>query len=300
MTSLKGLTQLPYFSPLESHGRNLAILTIAMVFISTSGTLGKFIALPVPVIIWWRCFLGAIFILIFCLLTRLSLRPKSTGDILPFTISALLLGAHWITYFYSLKLSNVAIGMLTLFTFPIMTALLEPILYKTKFDFIHIAMGIMVLVGIYILSPTLDWENDMVKGILLGLLSAFCYAIRNLIVKNYTANYHGSVLMFYQVAILSLLLVPSILFFKVDGFSSQFPYIMFLALFTTAIGHSLFLKALKHFKVSSASIIASAQPVFGIIIAFFFLSEVPSSNTVLGGSLILATVIIEGLRTRNS
>ena len=269
-----------------------------MVFISTSGTLGKFIALPVPVIIWWRCFLGAVFILIFCLVSKLQLKPKSRRDVLPFLISALLLGAHWITYFYSLKMSNVAIGMLTLFTFPIMTALLEPLVYKVKFDYVHLIMGAMVLVGIYILSPVMDFENDMVKGILLGLLSAFCYSIRNLIIKNYTQNYHGSVLMFYQIAVLSLILWPVLLFFEVKDFSTQFPYVLFLALFTTAIGHSLFLKALKYFKVSSASIMASAQPIFGIIIAYFFLSEIPAPNTVLGGSLVLATVIIEGLRSR--
>jgi len=44
------------------------------------------------------------------------------------------MGGHWITYFYALKLSNVAIGMLSLFAYPIFTALLEPFFIKVKFD----------------------------------------------------------------------------------------------------------------------------------------------------------------------
>ena len=44
------------------------------------------------------------------------------------------MGGHWITYFYALKFSNVAIGMLSLYTFPVMTALLEPFFIKVKLD----------------------------------------------------------------------------------------------------------------------------------------------------------------------
>ena len=43
------------------------------------------------------------------------------------------MGTHWIIYFISLKLSNVAIGMLSVFTYPVITAFLEPILLGNKF-----------------------------------------------------------------------------------------------------------------------------------------------------------------------
>ena len=61
--------------------------------------------------------------------------------------------AHWVTYFYALKLSNVAIGMLSMFTFPVMTALLEPFFTKQKINSIHIALALLVLIGIYFLVP---------------------------------------------------------------------------------------------------------------------------------------------------
>ena len=85
-----------------------------------------------------------------------------------------------------------------------------------------------------------------------------------------------------------------------SNLSSQFPYIIILALVTTAIGHSIFIHSLKYFSVSTASIINSIQPVLGIIMAYFFLKEIPSWNTFFGGSLILATVIIESIRSRKA
>lgn len=76
---------------------------------------------------------------------------------------------------------------------------------------------------------------------------------------------------------------------------TQYPYIILLGLVTTAIGHSMFIGSFRYFSVSTASIIGSAQPVFGIVIALLFLNEKPEMNTYLGGALILATVVIESV-----
>lgn len=207
------------------------------------------------------------------------------------------MAAHWITYFYALKLSNVAIGMLTLFTFPVLTAILEPLFSKVKFDPIHILLGFLVLIGIYILAPEFNIESTQLQGVLLGLLSALCYALRILLLKSEVKTYNGSMLMFYQVAIMTVILAPVLFVMDSSNITTQYPFVIVLALLTTAIGHTMFINSLKYFKASTASIIGSTQPVFGITIAYFYLNEIPTVNTFLGGSLILATVIIESIRS---
>lgn len=283
----------------NQHLQNILLLNLATLFISTSGALGKFIDMPTPVIILWRSALAGLFLFIFCRYKKISLKIVSKKDGITFILSSFFLGAHWITYFYSLKLSNVAIGMLSLFTFPIITALIEPLFVKVKFDPVHLLLGTMVLVGIYILAPEFSLENTHVKGILLGLLSAVCYSIRTLILKQHVTNYNSIMLMFYQVLLLAIMLIPVLFFMDTGNISSQYPYVILLALLTTALGHTLFVNSLKHFKVSTASIMASAQPVYGIIIAFLFLKEIPNWNTFFGGLLIIATVIIESLRVKS-
>ncbi len=281
----------------QSHIKHVLWLTIATVLISTSGALGKYIALPAPVLIWWRSAFASLFLLLFCLYKGINLKIHTRKDRWTFILSSLFLGAHWITYFYSLKLSNVAIGMLSLFTFPVITAFLEPF-FKVKFDPVHLVLGFIVLLGIYILAPEFDLESSQLQGILLGLLSAVCYAIRTLMLKQHVSSYNPTMLMFYQVAILSFALIPFLFFMDTSNITTQFPYIILLALLTTALGHTMFVNSLKYFKVSAASIIGSAQPVFGIIIAYFFLNEIPTIHTFVGGALILTTVVIESVRSK--
>ncbi|BAO75334.1 DMT family transporter [Winogradskyella sp. PG-2] len=283
----------------KSHLNHLLWLTIATIFISTSGALGKFIDMPTPVIIWWRSALAAVFLFIFCLYKGIHLKIENNKDRFMFFLGAVFMGAHWITYFYALKLSNVAIGMLSLLTFPVITALLEPFFSKAKLDPIHIVLGLMVLVGIYILAPEFDLESNQLQGVLFGVLSAICYALRILILKSQVAKYNSTMLMFYQVMIMAILLLPILYFMDSSNIKTQYPYIILLAVLTTAIGHTLFVNSLKYFKASTASIIGSTQPVFGIIIAYFFLNEIPTIHTFVGGGIILATVVIESIRSKS-
>ena len=282
----------------NNHYKQFLLLNLATLFISTSGALGKFIEMPTPVIVWWRSSLALVFLFVFCKLKKINLKINSRKDLWTFMLSALFMGGHWITYFYALKFSNVAIGMLSLYTFPVMTALLEPFFIKVKLDPIHIFLGLLVLIGIYILAPELNLESSHVQGILLGLLSALCYSLRILILKQHVVNYNGTMLMMYQLLILTIVLAPFLYFMDTSGITTQYPYVIILALVTTAIGHSMFVHSLKYFTSSTATIMTSALPVYGIIIAYFFLSEIPNKNVFIGGLLILSTVIIEGIRSQ--
>lgn len=284
----------------NNHIKNLSGLIIATFLISTSGVLGKYIAMPSEVIIWFRSFFAMIFLFIFCKLKKIDLRITHKKTQTPLVISSIFMAAHWITYFYALKLSNVALGMLSLYTFPVITALLEPVFLKTTLKTTHIYLGIIILLGLSIMAPDFNIENSNVRGILFGLFSALCYSIRILILKKIVKNHHGSMLMFYQTFVITILLVPVLFLMDVSGFQSQFPYLLILAIVTTAIGHSLMVHSLKFFSASTATLISSIQPVFGILIAFIIVHEIPSLNTIWGGLLILSTVGIEAIRSKKS
>lgn len=277
----------------NTHLKHLAELNIAMMFISTSGVLGRFIAMPPPLTIWWRSFLT-----IFCLgayiwYKKINLKVNSKRDLTTILISGFFMGAHWITYFYALKLSGVAIGMLAMFTYPIITVFLEPVFFKTKLDLKHVFLGGLVLVGIYFLTPELTIENNVSLGVLSGIVSAVFYSIRNILMKKKTASYHGSMLMFYQMIVITALLIPVFFIFEATPSTNDWLGLAALALFTTAIGHTLFVLSMKHFSIGTISIISSIQPIYGILFGMLFLSEIPASKTIIGGVLILSTVVIE-------
>lgn len=282
----------------NSYTKNLSILLLGTLFISTSGVLGKYIAMPPEAIILFRAFFAAGFIYLFCRIKKINLSIYSRKDRMTFLLSGFFMGAHWVTYFYALKLSNVAIGMLSMFTFPVMTAFLEPLFSKQKINGIHVLLALLVLVGVYFLVPDFSIQNDEAKGILFGVFSALCYALRNLITKKSVNSYNSSVIMFYQLIVVTILLIPVLFISDLSNFESQLPFLILVALLTTAIGHTMLVNSLQYFSVSTASIIGSIQPIFGIIIAYIFINEIPNNNTFIGGSLILLTVVIESIRSK--
>ena len=275
---------------------NLLQLNFAVLIISTSGALGRFIELPVPLIIALRACLGAIPLILFCKFKKFSfnIQKKDRSTII---ISSILMGTHWIAYFISLKLSNVAIGMLSVFTYPVITAFLEPIILKNKFKKSNLILGLMVLVGIYFLVPEFSLENDYFKAIGFGVFSALCYSIRNIFMKQKASEYEGSILMVYQLIIISILLAPVFFIYDMTGLEASIPALLILAFLTTATGHTLFIYSFRNFTISTASIISSIQPVYGIIIGMIILGEYPLLNTIFGGILILGTVMIESIRS---
>ncbi|MFH6604141.1 DMT family transporter [Maribacter algicola] len=280
----------------SGHVSHLLEINLAMLFISTSGALGRYVDLPVPITIGIRALLAFALLWIYCRWKGLSFYIE-IKDRLHIFLTGVLMGLHWIFYFYSLRLSNVAIGMLSLFTYPILTSFLEPLILKVKLQRVHLLLGLLVLFGIYFLVPDFDLENDYSIAVLLGMLSAFFYALRNILLKTKVNNYNGSVLMTYQAAIIGILLLPALYRADFELVLGQWKGLAALALLTTAIGHTLFLRSFQHFSITTASIISSIQPVYGILIGALFLSEIPSWTTIFGGILILGSVIIESVRS---
>ena len=279
--------------------RHILLINLAMLCISTSGALGRYINLPPPLSIWYRGVFALFFLGLFCVWKKYRFSFEFKKHVFTIFLTGLLMGIHWVTYFYALRWSNVAIGMLSLFTYPIITTLLEPLFLKTKFQTFHLFLCGMILVGIYFLVPSFDLNNGMTQGLLMGLLSALSYAVRNLILKTKIGNFNGSMLMFYQMVIISVLLFPVLFYYNNEYVLPQIPYLIFLGLVTTAIGHTLFLNSFKHFTVSTASIMSSMQPIFGILLAVIFLHELPNWRSLFGGMLILLIVVIESRRSLN-
>ena len=133
-----------------------------------------------------------------------------------------------------------------------------------------------------------------------GLISSVFYALRNILLKKKITHYHGSVLMFYQMLIVILVLWPVFFVFEMNPSSNDWSALIILALVTTSIGHTLFVMSFKNFSVSTASIMSSVQPIYGILFGMFFLGEIPASKTIIGGILIISTVVIESYQSHKN
>jgi drug/metabolite transporter (DMT)-like permease len=271
-----------------------------MLCISTSGALGRSISLPPPLTIWSRAVVA--FVLLFGFARwkkkRILLNFKKEGSAT--VLSGILMASHWVTYFFALQWSSVTIGMLSLFTYPMITVLLEPFFFEIRYQKRHLLLGLMILAGVYLLAPSFELNNTVTQGVLMGILSSVCYALRNILMKQKIAAVDGSVLMLYQMGVTLIILLPALVYFEMESYIINLPYLLILGILTTAIGHTLFLNSFKKFSIGTVSIMSGIQPIYGILLGILFLSEIPTGRSIIGGLLIILTVLIEQKSTRTA
>lgn len=276
-------------------------LLLAIVVMSTSGVLARAVEVSPEVAIWVRCVIASL--ALYMVLKVLGL-PIWTGKGKAFWIvvlSTVLFGAHWITYFYALHYSSVAIGMLSLFTYPVFTAILEPLITRSKPKPVDIALSFLAFGGVYFLVPDFDLTNQVTQGVVIGLMSAVAYSFRNILLKLHVQQHSGITLMFMQLVGLSVLLSPVFFWGNVganlDLVAGDWMPLLILGLFTTAIGHTLFVMSFKNFSITVISILSTLTPLIGIGLGFLFLDELPKGNVWIGGALISVAVIVESLKS---
>jgi len=175
-----------------------------------------------------------------------------------------------------------------------MTVFLEPFFKSSKINTRHVLLGLLVLVGVLFLVPDRESLQTSMWGVIFGLLSALFYALRNLLLSNEVKHQDSLSLMVQQLLITALIMSPTLFYLENPARIQDFILeLLIISVVTTALGHTLFVQTLEKLRVSTASIISSIQPIYGILLAVLILNENPPLQTLIGGVLILATVVIE-------
>jgi drug/metabolite transporter (DMT)-like permease len=277
---------------------------LAVFLFGGAGLFGKLIDLPSGAIVLGRAFLGAFFVFLFSQILDWSVlkkeavpnsrtisfkqfQPKSTKDLLVFGLLGAILAFHWVAFFEAIQLSNVTIGVLTFSTFPIFTTLLEPFFNKEKLQLSDVFLAFVAFLGVVLVLPNLSFDNNYTQGALWGVASGASFAVLTLLSKRMIEGYTSNCVSFYQNGIAALLLMP---FFASDvlaGTEKDWIYLLLLGLIFTAIAHTLFINSMKDIKAKTASLIASLEPLYAIVLAWLFLGETPTMRMCLGGFVIL-------------
>ncbi len=276
--------------------KSLYVLHISSLLFGGTGLFAKLIDLPVIDITAIRTLIASAGLFVLLKSTRKQVRLLSSSHYVLMILQGVLMGLHWVTFFYSIQVSSVAIGMIALFTYPIITVFLEPF-WKGEIPHLSdIMCGSLVLLGVYLMVPEFSFDNDITLGVFWGVISAFLFSLRNVIQRNYLSEYRGDTSMMYQsftAGICGMLFItPSVTAIDL----STWIKLIVLGLFFTAIPHSFFAGSLRFLKAKSASLISCLQPVYGTIYAVVILSEVPDVITVIGGVMVMSAAVVESYR----
>ena len=271
---------------------------IAVLLFGVAGLFGKLLPLSAPTIVLGRTFLAGLTLLGILLYKKLSLKPDSTRVILIFVFLGGLLAFHWVAFFRAIQLSTVAIGLLTYSSFPAFVTLMEPWFLRTRYQIQDITAVAVVALGLVLVVPEYDFSQASMQGAVWGVLSGLSFALLQIMNRKYVERYSSLLLAFYQNSFACFVLLPfGSLAFGILDFQ-KIVFIIFLGVFCTALAHTLFIEGMKRVTAQFASIISTLEPVYGIVLAAVLLDEIPTVKTLLGGVMILTTVVFITYRNR--
>ena len=278
--------------------KSLMEIHISVFLFGLSGLFGKLLSLPSMIIVFGRAFFSSIFLLLIMLYLKKDIKLKQQKHYFYLVVMGVILAIHWSTFFISIQVSTVAIGLLSFSTFPVFVTFLEPYFFKEKFKFLDIVIAIVTFLGVMLVIPKFELGNNLTQGVLWGIVSGFTYAILSILNRTYVKEYSSLVIAFYEQLVATIILIPFLLFQKPVFQPKDILLLLLLGIVFTAISHTLFINGLKNIKTQTAGIITSLEPVYGITFAVFLLGEIPTLREVLGGIIILGTVFYSTIKSK--
>lgn len=270
--------------------RSLIELHTAVLLFGLSGLFGKLISLSPPVIVFGRALFASLFLFLLLRFINQSIKLERKKHYLYFIMLGIVLALHWSTFFLSIRMSTVAIGLMTFSTFPIFVTFIEPFFFKDRIRVSAVLTAIVTLLGVALVIPKFELAGSMTQGALWGIVSGLAFAILSVMNKKYVSEYKSLVISFYQNSIAAIVLLP-FLFAAMPAFEARnILLLVLLGVVFTGISHSLFIKGMSGVKAQTASIIACLEPVYGIAATALIIGEIPAVKTILGGIVILAAV----------
>ena len=74
--------------------------------------------------------------------------PVAGKDFARLVLVGVLMGLHWVAFYGAIKFSNASVALICLSTSPIFTALLAPLVNKSRWDAKELAFGALAVAGV--------------------------------------------------------------------------------------------------------------------------------------------------------
>jgi drug/metabolite transporter, DME family len=293
--------------------RGYVLALIATVLWSFTGLiisyLSKTYSLPSLVLAFWRDLFvsaGMVTGLLVFSRERFYLDRVHWGFMVLYGFTLAVFNSIWT---FSVQYNGAAVATVLAFSSPALTAILSRLVYGEQFSRIKVFSILLSLAGIVFVSGAYDptaWNLNPL-GIIFGMISGLAFSIYNLEGKRASDVHIDSwTALLYSFACATVFLA----FFNLgnDLFITGKPpftdmlwlkdaflgwgLLFFLGVAPTLGGFGLYTLSLRYLSPTTSNLIATLEPAFTAIWAYFLLSEVLTGTQFFGGALVFAGVIL--------
>jgi drug/metabolite transporter (DMT)-like permease len=276
-------------------------LHIAVFLAGFTGILGRLITLNEGLLVWYRVLISAAALFLIAWLTGRNLRVTGK-ELLRLILVGATMALHWVFFYGSIKYANVSIGLVCFSAVGFFTAVINPVITKHSIDFVEIGLGLLVMLGIYLIF---HFDGQYRLGIILGIIGAVLAALFTIWNKKLLEKIDARVLTTYELAGgwlgLTFLLPLYLYFFPADHIIPTVPdflWLLALSLLCTVLAVNLSMLALKKISSFTVSLTYNLEPVYGILLAFavYHENKYLGPGFYVGFGIILVSVLLQSYR----
>ena len=280
-------------------------LHVAIFLAGFTAVIGKILENLNEVLLVWYRILITVLVLAVIMFVKKELSKISIKNFMRMAAVGAVITFHWVTFYGSIKFSNISIALVCLSSASFFASIIEPLYLKQKIILPELLLGILTIVGVYIIF---DFHPQYKLGIIYGILCAVSSAMFPILNKKLLDEFSPRTLTLYELTggliILSFIVPvylhygPSINSTHYLPTSAEFIWLIILAVLCTIVCFDLQLQALKKISGFTSNLMFNLEPLYGIIMAFVFFKEGEQLNKsfYIGSFLILLAVGIQIIR----
>jgi drug/metabolite transporter (DMT)-like permease len=263
-----------------------------------SAILGKLAVVSAIELVFFRSIFAAAGMALVLYISRGSFRV-SRNDLFKLFAIGSIVAVHWLTFFGSARVSNVSVSLVGFATNSLWAALLEPWFKKTQFKKYEVMLGLVVLIGLYIIF-SFDFQYKF--GLFLGIIAGFTSALFSVFNSKLVSRVSARAITFYEMLGVFISIGIFIPFYNImvepEDVLTLTPsgmdilYIAILAGVCSVYAYTVATELMKRISVFMIQLCLNLEPIYGIIMAviIFGQQEKMNVNFYLGTSIILCAV----------
>jgi len=275
----------------------LIAIHLAAILFGLTGVFGELIQSDAAVITLGRAVFAVLTLILFARASRLPVRRGMTRRRLAVLAgTGLLLTVHWVTFFVSVKIGGIAIATLGFASFPAFIALFEALILRQRIQRAEWAMVALVTFGLLLITPSFDFGDTGVIGLLWGLASGLSFALLAVSNRYVASGMDALQVAGWQNLTVVLVLLPFATLPLVAAPAMDWFWLALLGVACTGLSHYLFVASLTRLSARSAGLVIALEPVYAIAFAWTLFGQTPTLRMLGGAALIIAAIVWSGLR----
>ena len=214
-------------------------------------------------------------------------------------LNGAMLAFHLVVYWFAWELldPNLAVIYGIFYMYPLVLVLVAVFYSGERFSNNRkIALGLGTVGALFAVEvlPSFSTEGLNINGILLDVAAVITWVAYLLIGQNIMKKYKPLTIVFYDVLqvfiYVSLFQLPTVTISELNP--NNLLAILYLAIVATYIAYLCYWTAVKNIGASNASLFELATPIFGVTLAYFFLSTSPSLWQIGGLGLLVGSTYL--------